>query len=553
MRLIMAGLDHETAEIGIREIFSPAAGEREGILRRLRAIDGIAGAVFLVTCNRAELYLSHGNDPAPDCVGLLCQGVGVSPDNFRPYFRERGENEAIIHLMRVAGGIRSGVLGDNQIITQTRKALEEARRAGVSDPLTEALFRFAVTAGKRVRAALRFSWNGKSVAAEAIRRAEERLGGSLSGLRVLVVGNGEVGRLAAAILLEKGCRVTMASRRPHREENLPNPGLAQIPYENRYLAMAGQDLVISATTSPHTTIKAAETTGLHPHPGLFLDLGAPRDIDPAVGELPGVTLWNVDEFVDNRSREENRLLLSRAEEILGEESKRFSSWRRNRGRRLATRPDLPDFPIFVSLRGAQTLVIGGGGVAARRTGALLSFGAKVKVVAPELSGGMERHLGREGLVWEKRDYRSQDMEGVTLAVAATDNREVNRQAGLDARERSVLISVADRREECSFFFPALIQSDRLVAGLVSKNGDHPLVRAAAVKIRGELEKFDVGHPGGFAEKRPGAGPGGAGDGSCPETASRRQDGTDCHEDRGRSPARRSSRRDWRERAVHPGA
>ncbi|MDR1518931.1 MAG: NAD(P)-dependent oxidoreductase [Planctomycetota bacterium] len=170
----------------------------------------------------------------------------------------------------------------------------------------------------------------------------------------------------------------------------------------------------------------------------------------------------------------------------------------------------PDFPIFINLRGVEVLVIGAGGVAVRRIGALLDFGARVRVVAPELSAGMERCLGREGLIWEKRRYRSRDMDGVALAVAASNDRKVNRRAGLDARKRGVPVSVADRRDECSFFFPALIRSGRLTAGLVSRRGDHALVRRAAAKMRDELEKFDAGHPFGDEGERAGPGAGAAG-------------------------------------------
>lgn len=176
------------------------------------------------------------------------------------------------------------------------------------------------------------------------------------------------------------------------------------------------------------------------------------------------------------------------------EAGRLGARRLNRKRRLSEDAGAPGFPVFVNLRGAGVLVIGGGRVAARRVGVMLDFGARVRVVSPELSPEMERHLGRGNFVWKSGKYAPGDMAGALLAVAASDDREINRRAGLDARKMGVLISVADRRDECGFYFPAIIQGGSLVAGLVSRGGDdHRLVRRAAAKLRKELGAFDADH------------------------------------------------------------
>ena len=150
-------------------------------------------------------------------------------------------------------------------------------------------------------------------------------------------------------------------------------------------------------------------------------------------------------------------------------------------------PRESDFPIFINLYGAVVLVVGGGKVAARRAEKLLEFGARVHVVAPEVAPEMAKLVGKPGLKWTREPYQPCYMEGVTLAIAATDQREVNSRIGLDARERGILVSVADQRQECTFYFPAIARSKRFTAGLVSNHGEHALLSWAAARLREEMD------------------------------------------------------------------
>ena len=509
MRLVMAGLDHTTADVTARETFALPDQRLSEVLRTIRAADGVDGCVLLSTCNRSELYLSYGDGGTPDGVELLCRALGTSSLEHRPHFIERHERQAATHLFQVTSGLRSSVLGDSQIVTQVRNAIEAAREAGTADPLLETLFRSAVTAGKRVKSSVSFVREGGSVAAEAVRRIQRKLV-SLIGRNALIIGNGVVGRLATAELLARGCRVTVALRnRNERRLEVPED-CDSVEYADRFHVMKRHDIVVSATASPRLTVELKDVSELERPPCVFADLAVPRDIDPALASLPGVTLWNVDDLKQNDAEDENASRLLMAEDILEDEARRFEMWRQNRKRRLAGQAGAPDFPIFINLHGAGVLIAGGGRVAARRAGVLLNAGAQVQVVSPRLSPEMERHLGRPGLTWARRGYRTEDIEGMTLAVAATDDRETNRKVGEDARERGILASVADRREECGFYFPAVIQSDLLTAGLVSRNGDHTMVRKAAAKIREELERVDEDHTGGIEGERTGGGAGASG-------------------------------------------
>lgn len=141
------------------------------------------------------------------------------------------------------------------------------------------------------------------------------------------------------------------------------------------------------------------------------------------------------------------------------------------------------FPLFIDLTEKKVVVIGGGTIALRRVNVLLSFGAQVTIIAPECSDVPA------GAVFLKRPYQPGDLAGAFLAVAATDCRAVNRQVGQEATAAGIFVSVADRKEESTFFFPAICTGNGLVAGVVSQGEEHKKTAAAARKIRTVLEEF----------------------------------------------------------------
>ncbi len=142
------------------------------------------------------------------------------------------------------------------------------------------------------------------------------------------------------------------------------------------------------------------------------------------------------------------------------------------------------FPLFVDLNGKRAVIVGGGKIALRRAAVLLSFGAAVTLIAPECPAVPQ------GAVFCKRAYRAGDLDGAFLAVAATDCRAVNRRVGQDAKAAGIPVSVADRKEESSFFFPAVCAGSGLVAGVVSGGEAHRKTAAAARKIRTVLETME---------------------------------------------------------------
>ena len=142
------------------------------------------------------------------------------------------------------------------------------------------------------------------------------------------------------------------------------------------------------------------------------------------------------------------------------------------------------FPLFVDMREKKALVIGGGNVAERRVKILASFGADITVISPEAS----ESIARLASCFIKRKYQTGDIAAIDpyLVITATDDRQTNHAAMFEAKNLDILISVADRREECTFYFPAIVENDNYIAGLVSKNGDHSGVKRTAEKLRGLL-------------------------------------------------------------------
>ena len=140
------------------------------------------------------------------------------------------------------------------------------------------------------------------------------------------------------------------------------------------------------------------------------------------------------------------------------------------------------FPMFFDLHDKKIVVVGGGNIAQRRIEVLLSFGARVIIVAPQTKAVPE------GADWVSRCYETGDLEGAFFCVAATNERAVNHQVYLDAKALGIPASIADCREECSFFFPAICEGDNLVAGVVSDGTDHHKPARAARAIRQALEE-----------------------------------------------------------------
>lgn len=318
MKLCMAGID-ASAPFEEREKLSLVRGQVQAMLPRIAEQTGCA-AVLLATCSRTELYLhTEGEQALPDPAEALCRAAGVAASAF---VTRREGADAVRHLMHVAAGMQSQIFGDDQIVSQVKDAAALAREAKTTDAVLDTLFRRAVTAGKRVRTETRLTGVPASAAEVGVRRAE-RFFGSLAGRRAVVIGNGEMGRLAARALVRAGSEVTVTLRTYRHGETLVPQGCGTVPYDRRLDAIEGADLVVSATTSPHFTLTAAQMQTLLCPPRLLLDLAMPRDIESTAAGAQ-TALFNLDDLgdlgdADDTSRET-------AECILDEETREFFAW-----------------------------------------------------------------------------------------------------------------------------------------------------------------------------------------------------------------------------------
>ncbi|MEG0755844.1 MAG: glutamyl-tRNA reductase [Oscillospiraceae bacterium] len=322
MNLLMSGLDYSLAPIALREKLAftkSQAGEVAAALRE--RFPGVLGCAIISTCNRTELYLSC-------CEGLqlnpgeaLCIAVGQDYSPYAHAFVLRKGEPAARHLMEVACGLCSQIWGEDQIVAQVKTAIATAREFGTAVAVLETLFRTAVSAAKSVKTGLHLSAIPTSAAAQAVEVLGQRAG-SLDGKKALIIGNGEMGRLAASLLREAGCAVTVTLRTYRHGETVVPCGCSVVPYEGRYEAMEQSDLLLSATTSPHYTVTTQELAALRRVPPLLADLAIPRDIQPECGRLPGVTLLNMDDLGVTAVRE----IPVQVAEILEQHMERFRQW-----------------------------------------------------------------------------------------------------------------------------------------------------------------------------------------------------------------------------------
>lgn len=318
MKLCMAGID-ASAPFEEREKLSLVRGQVQAMLPRIAEQTGCA-AVLLATCSRTELYLhAEGERALPDPAEALCRAAGVAASAF---VTRREGADAVRHLMHVAAGMQSQIFGDDQIVSQVKDAVALAREAKTTDAVLDTLFRRAVTAGKRVRTETRLTGVPASAAEVGVRRAE-RFFGSLAGRRAVVIGNGEMGRLAARALVRAGSEVTVTLRTYRHGETLVPQGCGTVPYDRRLDAIEGADLVVSATTSPHFTLTAAQMQTLLCPPRLLLDLAMPRDIESTAAGAQ-TALFNLDDLGDLGDADDTSR--KTAECILDEETREFFAW-----------------------------------------------------------------------------------------------------------------------------------------------------------------------------------------------------------------------------------
>lgn len=333
MHLTLVGLSHKTAPIEIREKLTFPAHVQPQALSALTHNDEIAEAVILSTCNRTEVYAVAASEAGSDAViDFLCDFHDLDRHELARYLYVVEGHAVVKHLFRVVASLDSMVVGEAQILHQVKEAYDLSCESGAAQRLFHKLFRQSFELGKRVRTETAIGENAVSISYAAVELAR-KVFDTLEGRTILVVGAGKMSELTAKHLVSQGVHsVLVANRTFERAEELAEKfqGTA-IPYDRLFERMREADIVISSTSAPGYVIDKAQVAGVmkgRRSPLFLIDIALPRDVDPAVNELSGAFVYDIDDLngvvqsnLDDRMREARR-----AEVIIEEEIATFESW-----------------------------------------------------------------------------------------------------------------------------------------------------------------------------------------------------------------------------------
>ncbi|MFI5906399.1 glutamyl-tRNA reductase [Dactylosporangium sp. NPDC051541] len=329
MNLLIVGLSHRTASVPLLEKLVLAPGETPAVLAELVGMQYVDEAVVLSSCNRVEIYASvtafHGG--LADIGGLLAARAGLPMSELAPQLYVHYEADAVRHAFRVAAGLDSMVVGESQILGQLREAYNTASEHGTVGRLMHELLQQALRVGKRVHAETEIDRAGQSVVSAALAYGQGATA-PVEGRPALVIGAGSMGALSLATLRRAGAAPLYVTNRGHaRAERLAElHGAEAVPFAELPSLLERVDVVVSATASPEPVLDARLLAGAG-RDLLVLDLAMPRDVAPAVRELPGITVVDIEllaESLSTTADTEERA----GEEIVAAEVEAYLTWLR---------------------------------------------------------------------------------------------------------------------------------------------------------------------------------------------------------------------------------
>jgi glutamyl-tRNA reductase len=336
VHIVVVGVDHTTAPIALREQLACSLRQVPQVLRAAR--QAAQECVLLSTCNRIELYAvcQETEQGRESLLHLLSDMRQVGLAELEAHCFSLFDEQAVVHLFGVASGLHSLVPGEPQIQGQVAEALEIAQGGGYAGPITSALFRTALVAGKRARSETGISRSAASVSHVAVQLARQ-LFPSLNEACVLLVGSGKMSELAAQNLCANGAqRLIIINRtQAHAIDLAQRVGAVYRSFTDLSASLVEADVVISSTTAPRAIITSELMREVMEQRAgrslLLIDIALPRDVDPTVAALPGVYLYNLDDLQESVS-EGVRLRLQEVEHvqaIVAEEASAFDRWLRS--------------------------------------------------------------------------------------------------------------------------------------------------------------------------------------------------------------------------------
>ena len=304
MQLAVLGLNHKTAPVKVRENFSLSEERIRASLNHLEDYTEIAECVILSTCNRTEVYAVMDEDEtieAREVLQSFLQDMAKSEAVADEYFYAHYGADCIRHLFRVASSLDSLVIGEGQILNQVKKAYSVAKSEKATRTVLNMLFHRAINTGKKVRTETRIAYSAVSVSYAAVELAKKTIG-DLTRSNVLLLGAGQMGELTARHLVANGVKTVFVSNRKYlRAAELAEVfGGVAVPFEEFLQSAVNADVIITSTGAPHYLVERWDIERLmakrRHRPLIFIDIAVPRDVEPEVGEIPNVSLYNIDDL-----------------------------------------------------------------------------------------------------------------------------------------------------------------------------------------------------------------------------------------------------------------
>ncbi len=340
--LIVCGLNYQSSPLAIRERLTIPEFCLKYALNALSNLPHVKEAAVLSTCNRTEVYAVVSNlefgMAEIDSFFLTAQSI-ADHEQLKPNFKLLRE-DAALHLFRVASGLESAVLGEGQIMGQVKSAHQAALDAGTSGTQLNQIFKLALSCGKRVRSETALGQRAVSISSACVEAARSRLG-SLDEHSTLVIGAGQMSLLCLKHLLKEHQNgpVTVLNRSQEHLKRLSENRLANSHcldtsrnFEERYELVVKSDLVIVLTSAPDFILDANELRAAKPtHPILIIDISVPRNVDPKIATIPGITLLNIDDIAAlvSRNLAKREALVKEAERIIFEVLEAFHAFQRS--------------------------------------------------------------------------------------------------------------------------------------------------------------------------------------------------------------------------------
>jgi glutamyl-tRNA reductase len=347
LSVVVVGIEHQQAPLELLERVTIGDADLAKTLGVLRSWENLQEAVVLSTCLRTEVYavVDRFHDAVDAVCGLLADHAGLRASEIQEHMSVRFDDDVAVHLFSVAAGLESAVLGETEVLGQVRRSWERAHEERASGPVLAELFRGAVQAGKRARAETGIARGSTSFSFAAIELAAARREGALADAAVAVVGAGEMGTGIVHALgrLPEGRRpasVAVVNRSRDRGRQLADsaPSVLEVRavgMEELATTVASSDVVFTAVEAGGHVLTAGSIAPAGSRAGglLVVDLGMPRNVDPAAASVEGVTLLDMDDLRSavTRALDERRAEAERAAEIVSEELIRYRAASRERG------------------------------------------------------------------------------------------------------------------------------------------------------------------------------------------------------------------------------